>query len=189
MTSRLQRAERRLSCLEPENHLHETEQRWFAVWVEVKCEKMAAAFLTKKGIDNYLPVKRKLRQYRKQNPKWVELPLIPGYVFVKIVKKEYLSVLQTEKVKGFLRVRRNLLCIPEREINLLRFILGQTEYGVSLFNKHMEVGDPVRVTRGPFMGQTGVLTKQKNKHVFVLHLETMDRNVSIEIPKEDLEKI
>jgi len=117
-----------LSYLEPENHLHETEQRWFAVWVEVKCEKKVAAYLTQKGIKNYLPLTRKIRHYRKQNPKWVEIPLIPSYVFVKIVKDEYLSVLQTEKLRGFLRVRKNLLCIPEREIDLLRFILGQTEY-------------------------------------------------------------
>ncbi|HHJ50329.1 MAG TPA: hypothetical protein ENJ88_05415 [Phaeodactylibacter sp.] len=79
--------------------------------------------------------------------------------------------------------------MPEREINLLRYILGQTEYGVFLFNQNLQVGDRVRVVRGPFMNQRGVLAKQKNKHVFVMRLENLDQNIAIEIPKEDLERI
>ncbi len=188
MTKR-SKQEARHSYLYPENHLHDTERRWFAVWVEVKCEKMAAELLAKKHIETYLPLQKKMRHYSRQRPRLVELPLIPGYVFVKIVNEEYLSVLQTEKVKGFLRVRKNLLCIPEREINLLRYILGQTEYGVFLFNQNLQVGDRVRVVRGPFMNQRGVLAKQKNKHVFVMRLENLDQNIAIEIPKEDLERI
>ncbi len=188
MTKRSKQEVKR-SYLYPENHLHDTERRWFAVWVEVKCEKMAAGLLAKKHIEAYLPLQKKMRHYAKQRPKLVELPLIPGYVFVKIVNEEYFPVLQTEKVKGFLRVRKNLLCIPEREINLLRYILGQTEYGVFLFNQNLQVGDRVRVVRGPFMNQRGVLAKQKNKHVFVMRLENLDQNIAIEIPKEDLERI
>ncbi len=188
MTQRGKQTERR-SYLYPENHLHDTERRWFAVWVEVKCEKMAAGLLAKKRIETYLPLQKKMKHYRKQKPRLVEQPLIPGYVFVKIVSDEYIPVLQTEKVKGFLRVRKNLLCIPEREIDLLRYILGQTEYGVFLFNQNLQVGDRVRVVRGPFMNQQGVLARQKNKHVFVIRLEDLDQNIAIEIPKEDLERI
>ena len=103
------------------NHLHETEPKWFAVHTRSKSEKFVQRQLTKKGIHAYVPLQRLMRRYTRST-RIVEKPLINCYVFVQIVKREYVPVLETENVSGFIRFNKELIAIPEAEINVLRRI-------------------------------------------------------------------
>ena len=85
-----------------ENHLHETEPRWFAVYTRYKREKLVAQQLRDKGIEVYLPLQHFTRRYTRKIKK-VEMPLISCYVFARITKKEYVPVLETPDVVQFVR--------------------------------------------------------------------------------------
>ena len=80
------------TALQYENHLDTSEARWFAVYARYKREKVVAQRLQEKGIECYLPLQRLTRYYTRK-VKQVELPLISGYLFTKITKKEYVPVL------------------------------------------------------------------------------------------------
>ncbi len=174
-----------------ENHLHPVVPRWFAVWVEVKREKRVFEFLQKKNIESYLPLQKKRKHYTKRKPEWVEIPLLRGYVFVRIVQDDYCCVLQTQHVKNFLKIRKNLLAIPDAEIDLLKRFLGQQDYEVSLLKNEWTPGDRVRIVQGPLVGQEGVLVKKKNKRFFVVQLEIVGEKlgIGIEVPENFLEKL
>ena len=90
------------------NQLDENEPRWFAVYTEFKKEKIAEKFLKKKGIETYLPLQKVVRRYKSKTKK-IEIPLINCYLFVRITKKEYVKVLETDYISRFIKIGKDLL--------------------------------------------------------------------------------
>jgi len=61
------------------------QKAWHVVYTRSRAEKKVYADLTAQGIECFLPVQKQLRQW-KDRKKWVEMPLMPGYCFVYIVR-------------------------------------------------------------------------------------------------------
>ena len=57
---------------------------WHVICIRSRAEKKVLADLTGKGITCFMPVQKKLRQW-KDRKKLVEMPLLPGYCFVHII--------------------------------------------------------------------------------------------------------
>lgn len=165
------------------NQLHPTEARWFALYTGYKHEKMAVKLLQKKGIEAYLPLQSVTRHYAKKTKK-LNLPLINCYVFACITTEEYLSVLQTEYVLGFVRQRKDLIAIPEREIKLLRQIVGELDVEVN--ERTLVKGDRVEVVAGQLTGIQGVLEEIRGAHKLIVSLETLGYDLRIEINPKHL---
>ena len=67
---------------------------WYALYTKPRSEKKVLDRLLEQEIEAYLPLQKKLRQW-KDRKKWVEVPLINSYIFVKIEHKDYFNVLDT----------------------------------------------------------------------------------------------
>lgn len=172
---------------EYENHLHLTEARWFAVYTGYKREKKVVALLTKKGITAYVPLQRLTRHYTRKT-RQVELPLISCYVFVNITQQQYLPVLETQFVQRFLKIRRNLLAIPEAEIDMLRRIVGElTEIEVETTGLHQ--GDEVEVIAGQLTGLRGILIEKLGRQKLVIALKTLGYDLMMEVTPGHLRKL
>jgi len=89
-----------MATVKHENHLDETEPRWFAVHTKFKSEKVALKQIAMQGVEAYLPIREVTRKYQRKIKK-IELPLISSFVFVRIVKKQYILVLEAEYTAGF----------------------------------------------------------------------------------------
>ena len=156
--------------LEYENHLNDTEARWFAVYTKFKREKLVAKQLREKGIEVYLPLQHFTRRYTRK-VKQVEIPLISCYVFTRITRKEYIPVLDTPDVVQFVRFSKNLIAIPEKEIQIIKRVVGeQIEIEVEP-NKFIE-GQPVVIVGGNLTGLTGKLIDKGHKN-FLIELENL----------------
>ncbi|MEK7255619.1 MAG: transcription termination/antitermination NusG family protein, partial [Bacteroidota bacterium] len=77
-----------------ESHLDGVEPKWFAVYTRYKSEKVVQRLLQNKKIESYLPLQRVTRRYTRKI-KHHDIPLISCYIFVKIVRAEYVPVLET----------------------------------------------------------------------------------------------
>lgn len=171
-----------------ENHLNDTEPRWFAVRTRFRDEKVALKMLTTYGITTYLPIQKLTRRYGKK-VRHVELPLINSFVFVKICSHEYKIVLQTEYVTGFLKLGQNMLAIPDEQIELMRRLLGE---GVELTvepTMRYEKGDWVEVTAGSLLGLRGTLVNIQGKDKMLVELVNSGYTLQISIDKALLNKI
>ncbi|MEZ4987615.1 MAG: UpxY family transcription antiterminator [Saprospiraceae bacterium] len=162
-----------------ENHLHPTEARWFAVHTGFRKEKKVVELLALKGITAYTPIQQVKRFYTRKVKK-VELPLINCYVFVHITNTEYVSVLETAFVNRFLKINRNLIAIPEAEIELLRRIVGE-DLGLEAVPATFQPGDPVVIMGGQLTGMEGTLRAVKGKQRFVIALETLGYELLMEV--------
>ncbi|MCF8282894.1 MAG: UpxY family transcription antiterminator [Bacteroidales bacterium] len=169
------------------SHLHESEARWFAVYTRSKSEKVVQRLLTNKEIESYLPLQKVTRRYTRKI-KHYEVPLITCYIFVKITKKEYVPVLETENVAKFIRFARNLYSIPEEEINLLRRVVGEGEDVVAEPGNFKE-GDEVEVIGGKLTGLKGRMVERQGKKHLVVELESIGYTLRMTVDIALLRKI
>lgn len=169
-----------------ENHLDNVEPRWFAVYTKFKREKMVQKRLQEQGIQAYLPIQSLTRRYDRK-VKVVEMPLISCYVFTRITKKHYVSVLNTADVLNFVKFSQNLIAIPDREIQLLQRIVGE---GIDLevAPKGYQVGDEVEIVSGSLAGVRGILLEKANPRNFLVELKSIGYSLHIQVEPGLLKK-
>ncbi len=169
-----------------ENHLSKTEARWFAVYTGFRKEKYIQKELRKKGIETYLPILQQTRQYERKIKK-LELPLISCYLFVKITKPDYVPVLETDYVKGFVKFSKNLISIPEKEIEFMQQVVGE-KLVISAEPYRWEPGDEVEVIAGTLTGLRGQLVRRNNKKEFLVALTNMGYSLLLSVHPNWLRK-
>jgi transcription antitermination factor NusG len=171
--------------MEPINHLHKTEKRWFAIYTKYKCEKYVIDLLSRKGIKAYTPIIESTKKYDKRL-RVHKLPLLHCYAFVHIDASEYISVLETDYVLKFIKQRKDLLRVEDKEINLLKHIVGEYQGNVELVQDQYEKGEKVEVVAGRLTGLNGiVIDEQRNKDLLV-ELDTIGIKLRIQFKAENL---
>ena len=166
------------------NHLDVEEKKWFAIYTKYKCEKYVIDQLEKKDIEAYIPLISRTKKYVRKT-KHYKVPLINCYAFAKITKGEYVKVLETEYVMGFIKQRKNLICIPEKEINLLRRIVGEIEE-IEINPLAFNQGMVVEIIAGNLTGVKGKLIKKQGKNEFVVELLSIGFQLQMIIDKSML---
>jgi transcription antitermination factor NusG len=160
-------------------------EKWYALYVSSRAEKKVEAELTKKGVENYLPLKTTLRRWSDRK-KWVEMPLIPGYIFVRIILKNYLTALQTNHVVAFVRFEGKPAVIPDRQIDFLKRMLKQTDYSWEVSAEKFAPGQLVEIIAGPFIGLEAELIAIKGKKRVGVRIEQINNVLLVDIPTDDL---
>lgn len=171
----------------PVNDLHSSEARWFAVQTRSKSEKFVKRMLEKKEVEVYLPLQKLVRQYQRSR-RVVEKPLINCYVFVQITKQQYVPVLETENVLGFVKLGRDLIAIPERDMQTIRRITLEDGLEVEVVPGGFESGDQVEIAAGALTGLRGQIIKQEGKRKFQVELASLSMSLLISIDASMLEK-
>ncbi len=156
------------------------QAQWYALRTRSRHEKMVADQLEKQGIENFLPVVKKSRQWS-DRVKEVELPLFSGYTFVRVVltSPDRLRVLQTHGVAGFVGINCCGTAIPENQIQDIRTLLA-SDLTVEE-QPFLRVGQRVRVRGGALDGVEGILSAQNDDRSLVISLEPIQRSLSVRI--------
>jgi len=163
------------------------EKLWYAIYTKPRWEKKVSEMLSEKGVDNYLPLQKVLRQWSDRR-KWVSEPLFKSYVFVYINHEQYLSTLQTPGVIRFITFERKAVPIPPVQIEAIRVFIKTGEEMLSNI-PDIEIGDRVMVTRGSLKGLEGTLVQISNKHRMRIMIEGIRQSLHLKIPASYLKKI
>lgn len=167
--------------------MDEHEARWFAIYTRYKREKLVAQRLRQKGIEVYLPLQKFTRRYVRKI-KQVELPLINCYLFTKITKKEYVPVLETQDVVKFIRFSKNLISIPEAEIQIIQRVVGES-IEVEVSPSEYLPGDDVEIIAGELTGLRGKLLKKESDKNFLIELESLGYQLRMQVDPTLLHRI
>ncbi|MBN2772601.1 MAG: UpxY family transcription antiterminator [Prolixibacteraceae bacterium] len=162
-------------------------KNWYALYIRPRAEKKVRILLDIKGIENYLPVKKTLRQWSDRK-KWVEIPAISGYIFIRINQEERLTALQTDLVTGFVKTKGGDAIIPDEQISIMKQILGQEEFNTETDTVKYTKGEAVSVVAGQLSGLKGNLISVKNKQKFLVQIDQININIIVEIPSVFLKK-
>jgi transcription antitermination factor NusG len=158
---------------------------WHAVYVKSRTEKKAQAELQEKQIEVFLPLQRKLRQWSDRK-KWVEMPLISGYLFVRASRREYDLVLQSNYVVSYVRFEGKAAIVPDCQIDYLKLMLKQCNEAIEVTREKLKPGQMVEVVAGPLIGLKGKLQKIKGKSKVAIELEQLGCSALVEILAEDI---
>ena len=124
----------------------EKEKNWHALYVSSRQEKKVFEKLQKKNIESYLPIVKTMKQWSDRK-KMVELPLLNGYVFVKIDSTQNDKTLQTPGVVNFVRAEGKIAKVRELEINRLKQLI---ELGYQLevngIKRNFKEGDNINIS-------------------------------------------
>ncbi|MBK8721450.1 MAG: UpxY family transcription antiterminator [Saprospiraceae bacterium] len=169
-----------------EVQLDVSEPRWFAVRTKFRAEKVVFKQFEHKGIHSFLPLLSLTRRYKRKIKK-VEMPLIPSYIFVQIVKQQYVSVLETELVTVFVKFANELIAISDEEIDLMKRITGENRE-VEVVSSDFGIGEEVEILVGNLAGTRGRLVEVKQKNKVLIEIKSLGLSLMIEIDTQNLRK-
>lgn len=162
-----------------------TQYFWHALYIKSRAEKKALDDLQFKEIEAFLPMQRKLRQWSDRK-KWVDMPLIPGYLFVKVSRREYDLALQSNYIVTYVRFEGKAAVIPEQQIEYLKLLLRQNNLDIEITQEKLEPGQIIEVIAGPLIGVRGKLVRRNGKNKIAIELEDIGHSALVEISVNDV---
>ena len=159
-------------------------RNWYAVHTRSRHEKKAVWNLEEKRVEAFLPLREVLCSW-KDRKKRVQLPLFPGYLFVRIDPRDSLDVLGA---KGVVRILGNNgvpVPVPEEEINAARRLV-RSGLPCLPFPYEFEGREAV-ITRGPLEGLRGRIESQRGGFRLILSVHLIRSAVSVEVDAGDVE--
>jgi transcriptional antiterminator NusG len=163
------------------------QANWYAVYTRSRHEKQVDGMLRRQAFETYLPLRRTWSR-RRDRRVTVELPALPGYLFVRCVLYGEVRA-RLKKTPGVLRVIENAgrpCAIPETQIESLRVVLARSFDAEA--HPYFNIGDRVQVARGPFVGAQGRLIRvAPGRHKLVIAVEFVNQAVAVEIDAADVD--
>src|SRR5258707_48967 len=159
------------------------EPRWYAAYTCAQHEKRVGAELGMREVEHFLPLFSSVRRW-KDRRMTLELPLFPGYVFVRLALRDRLRVAQIPSVVRLVGFGGLPTALPDTEMEILRTGLGQSLRAEP--HPFLTVGRRVRITAGPFAGLEGVLKRKKSGLRVVVSLELIQRSVAVDVDAADV---
>lgn len=167
-------------------------KRWLAARVRINTERSVCGKLNQLGYEAYVPSQEESRQWSDRS-KIIHRVLIPMIVFVNVKKEDELRLLELSFMNGFLKSpgsKERSTPIPNDEIERLKFIVQNAKGNISFDNEGVDVGDDVKVVKGPLKDLIGKVLFINNKKSSSLRVKvTLMGSVCIEINEDCLLKI
>ncbi len=157
-------------------------ERWFALLVKPRHEKVVSSILKNKGYQTLLPLFRQRHTYSQRRFKEAELPLFPGYVFCRFDPCLRLPLLTTPGVFYVVGVGRTPLPLDDQEMISLQTLV-KTQLSSQPY-PFLQVGQKLRITAGPLTGVEGILVDIKESPRLVLSITLLQRSVLVEIDRD-----
>ncbi len=164
------------------------ESCWFAVQMRCRFEKKAAAQLESKHIETFFPMVKQLHRWSDRR-QVVEVPLFPGYGFVRISRSPVsrLTILQTVGVTGFVAANNAPIPVPEQQLEHVRLLLANNIACKGY--PFLRVGQRVRIRGGCLDGLEGILISENKDQSLVISIETIQRSLALRVEGYDVEPV
>lgn len=161
----------------------QSDHRWFALRVKSNREKLIAQALHHKGFEHFLPLYRTQSRWS-DRLKEIERPLFSGYVFCRIDPVHRLPVLTIPGAISFIGIGNTPIPVEDTEISALQTIVRT---GVPVLPwPFLQVGQQVRMERGPLRGLEGIVTDLKDGLRLVVSVGLLQRSVGVEIDRDSI---
>jgi transcription antitermination factor NusG len=158
---------------------------WFAVYTKSRREKELERDLIEDGFDVYLPKINRLRVWSDRK-KWVEMPIFPGYIFVRVSNLEYYQVLSHPAAVKYVGFGGIPARIPERQLDAVKRILG-LNLNMEVTTENFRKGEVVEINAGPMSGCRGEIINVSSKKKLLLRIQDIGYSLVVSVPPAYLE--
>ena len=167
--------------------LQDAKMHWYVLTTKPKFEKKVNQGLNKVNIISYLPLQKRLRVWNDRK-KWVETPLFPSYIFVKIDERERNDVFGVPGIVRYISQCGKASILKEEEMERIERLcsyLGEVE----IERRKIQVGEEVQIISGHFRGMKGFVVSAKGRCRFCISIPGIDSYACIDIDKEEIQKV
>ena len=168
------------------------DKTWFAIYVKSRNEKKVFKQLEDIGVESFLPLITRLKQWSDRKKK-VEEPLFRSYVFLRHNlkdRKEYYKIMNIQGVVCFVTIEKKPVPIPENQITAIKEYLNDTE--LQDFNTDdFKEGQLVRIKSGQMRDLIGRFVQTKGKHniIIIIEIEAVGQSLPITVPRSMVEAV
>lgn len=164
------------------------EPQWYACYTRAHHERRVARVLRDRGIEEYLPVVVRKRQWH-DRVKEVAFPLFPGYLFARIAKSQFFEVTCVPSVVSLVTVEGKPVPIrPEEVDNIRRFAEALSLTGsVPEPEPFLAAGVRVMITGGPFAGIEGRVEESRGTGRVLVGLAALGNGFALNVAVKHLE--
>jgi transcription antitermination factor NusG len=166
----------------PENNT----SHWFAVYTKPRWEKKVASVLEQKGIENYCPLNKIVRQWSDRK-KIVLEPIFKSYVFVKIDDEKKWEFKKINGIVNFVYWLGKPAHIRDEEITTIRKFLNEFN-NIEIVYNNITLNSKVRVKQGVLMNYHGILLELIGNKAKV-KIESMGIQLSAQFDRKNIEII
>lgn len=164
-------------------------KHWHALYVRSRAEKKVLVQLEDMGVEAYLPLIMRIKQWSDRRKK-VEEPLFRSYVFVHNNLRQHYDILNVYGVVKFVTFEHKAVIVPDNQIVAIkRYIDNPLDNLSELKNDDLREGQLVRVTNGPMQGLMGRLVSVKDKRRLLVRIEAVGQFIPISIARSKVEPI
>jgi transcription antitermination factor NusG len=163
-----------------------THPLWYAAYTSANHEKRVGEQLGARSVEHFVPLYESVRRWKDRKVR-LQLPLFPGYVFVRLSLCDRLRVLQVPGVARLVGFNGLPCALPDSEIRALKAGLSRGVHAEP--HPYLTVGRRVRVKSGPLEGLQGIVVRRKNRLRLIITLDLIHRAAAVEVEAADLEAI
>jgi transcription antitermination factor NusG len=174
------------------------EKRWVVAIVKNNTEKACEEKLAKMGLTTYVPTQTEVRRWSNGRKKTIQRIVIPSILFLHVDEKERLAALNCPLIHKFMTNkasradqfnRHPIATIPNRQIEMLQFMLYHADQPVTIEGRPLHIGDSVRVVRGNLQGLEGYIQDyHQGGSSIIVNLDILGC-ARVNINRGDVEKI
>ena len=156
---------------------------WFVAIVNNNHEKSVQERLERLGHESYVAKQQVVRIWKNGRKGKVDKVVLPSMVFVKCTERERKLIVALPYINRFMTNKagasangqsKPLAVIPQRQIDILRFMLGQSDVPVTLVDTPYKLHDRIVIIRGSLNGLEGeVLETSEGKSELIVRIDIL----------------
>jgi len=159
---------------------------WYVLHTKSRFENVVNEGLVKKSLECFLP-KIKVKSRRRDRNLMIQVPLFPGYLFVKsdLHPHEHIEIVKTVGAVRLIGNKDGPLPVDPATVESLK-IMVSSGHPITTGNSFRK-GDRVLVVYGPFAGITGIFIRYRGKNRVVVNVEALGQSAQVDVNENDIE--
>ncbi len=162
--------------------------QWFVLHTRSRFEKVVHEGLFKKAHEVFLPQIR-VRSRRRDRRVMLDVPLFPGYVFVRsnLHPHHHLDILKTVGAVRLIGNKDVPVPVSDQTVASLKIMVSRDSDIKT--GSRLRRGDRVMVVQGPFTGVVGTFARYRGIGRVVVQIEALGQYASVEVNEDDIEAL
>lgn len=167
--------------------MDENKLYWFAIYTKPRWEKKVATLLEERGIENYCPLNKVVKQWSDRKKVILE-PIFKSYVFVRVQDEKKWDLRQVNGVLNFVYWLGKPARIKDEDIFTIRKFLNEfSDIEVEDVSK-LSVNSRVRIKQGLMMNYHGILLEIQGNKAKV-RIDSLGLQLSAQFDRKNLEPV
>ena len=159
---------------------------WYVLHTKSRFENVVNEGLLKKSMEVFLP-KIKVKSKRRDRKMMIQVPLFPGYLFVKTDLKpnEHIEILKTVGAVKLIGNKEGPISVSNGTVESLKIMVAGSD-AITTGNRFRK-GDRVLIVYGPLAGVKGTFSRYQGQDRVVVYIEALGQFAAVEVNEDDIE--